>query len=241
MQQFRVRLDVVEAVAIAHRRAVATLPEHFILVSDGAADAILVTDDGGSEWPARIRLIREPEAVDGDTEVPSLLLAPQLVPAASNFAGTPLSVLDLAGRVTGTAGLGPMLLEQMAVVRLLGGRGAQISAFSRSEASYVAVCELGDLIATASASVCVGDLSCTVDAVAPELRLHAALDCSGTAAASLVEISGGTTLVSRSRHQSSQRLTWLAVHAMLCGDDADVLCQTALEEDLAEVRRVLPG
>jgi hypothetical protein len=223
--QFRVFCREPEAAHLGHRAALVSLPAHFRIVTQGPADVACVSSE---DAPPSVRIL----VCDGSETAGSTATIP-VVPARTYLPRMEADdCFDRARRrqfetiscliTVATAGRRPLfgaLLEQLAILRSLTAAEPSIGAFQRDARGYMAVIRIGT--ATASAIGRASSLArdtLQLDAVGKEHRLDITMDAATLARPATIRLFGSQGLrQAMPIHQSSHRLTWLKVHAFLCG------------------------
>jgi hypothetical protein len=224
-RQFTVSCRTSNAAGPDHRAVLASLPEHFRVVADGHADAaytslesppagarVLVCDCLGTARPAT----RIPT-------IPAWTYLPRMEADAcfAEARGRSFEVISCLITVADTAKgqLRHALLEQLAVLRTLTGAEPSIDAFQHDARGYRAVVRIGR-----AAGSMIGRVSplawdtLQLDAVGKDHRLDITMDAETLARPANIRLFGaGGLRQAMPNHQSSHRLTWLKVHAFLCG------------------------
>lgn len=254
-RQFTVRIAGTSPQAELHRQVLASLPEHFRIVPDGTADAILWSGGADGGRPTARVLVLDGGAAplapgDGTLVVPAPRYAPRLC-ADAGFArarAAPFKLITITGTVAVTGGAAAettTYLDLCACLRLLTPARPRIASLVRTNQCLAATLRLQGQPAVVSLSVvrspAAPDMS--LDAVGDTLRLCARLDAAAMARPGLIELNAadGCSRVP-AIYQHDHRLTWQDVHAVLTGGEPRWRYrQDDRDEDAAELRAALAG
>jgi len=247
VKRYRVRLDGASETTVRHRAALASLPEHFEIVENGP-DAVLASGTA-VEAGAAVVVAADPLAIakPGTVALPAMQFAPRLFaePFAKSLKPASCLLYDSLVRVdrSGTDGLRAALLEQLAALRLIAGETIRLTRFVRVGGGYLAEGALSGRSAmvalTGVASTSSGP-AFALRAAGLDRRVEIEIDEEATARPARIstfDIDGASQppLI----HQNSDRLTWVAAHAILSGEPAVFYGGDAWRNDLAEVSRVV--
>lgn len=247
MRRYRVQLEGSAETTARHRIALASLPEHFETV-ESEPDSVLAS--GLAVEPGVTVVVAADPLIVPETEavaLPAMRFASRLFSAPMARSPQPSSYLlyDSLVRLdrSGTDGLRAALLEQLAVLRLIEGDGVRLIRFLRVGDGYLAEGALPNRSATAALTG-VGSgapgPAFTLIAAGLDRRLEIQIDDAAIARpARLLAFDVDGALTPSLTHQSSDRLTWLAAHAILSGKAAVSYGGDAWRNDLAEVNRVV--
>jgi hypothetical protein len=226
-----------------HASVLATLPEHFqILEGSAAADVELM------DHPAVLDGLLQVSARAGTAKlaIPALRFAPQLLGVVEPRSGD-FSLINLVATTQsgGDAVWRALLLEQLAVLRVLLGARPRVGSIHRAANGYIARLAVEDRPVLISVSAHVSPLKETalaVHAVGPCLRLEASIDNPAIAKPARIHVHDANGTRERAAtYQSSCRLVWLAVHAALRGAPPSAgYPLAAFDDDVAEVLAINP-
>jgi hypothetical protein len=247
MRKYKARLSGQIHTAKIHRFALASLPEHFEIVEDGPADAVLVSG-AGTVGGARVGVAADP-LLDIDTDavlIPAMRFAPRLFaePMVVGARSVSYALYDSVIRLdrAGVDGLRAALLEQLAGLRAITGQALRLTKFARIGDGYLGV---GALSQGNAAVALTGVASShgpkfTLHAVSLDRRLEIGIDDDAIARPTQVQVFSADGVTQAALvHQSSRRLTWLGAHALLSGGGQEVYDGRAWRADLAEVFRTV--
>jgi len=253
-RQYSCVVGVGTEAANSHRRALASIPNHFRIVETGPADVVLWghradADLASARAVVLDDLLAAPAAASSARLViPALRFLP-LLSANGLFelaAGRKFTSLELNSTVPveTTNGLALSLLEQLAILRILSGSRASVAMLNSFGTGYLSIAKLGHPDTAVSLSAVLGghdegDLS--VQAVSPTERIEAHIGAGATARpASIVHFDSKGSSQTIPLRQNSLRLTWLSAHEVLSDGGATVPYDLSmLLDDLATVRGAL--
>jgi hypothetical protein len=153
MRQFTVSVGHGRAAAL-HRKALASLPDHFRIVESGSIDAVLLADETASKIEgARLIVLGDLAAIKASfgaatAVVPAFRYVPRLAfghfPFPVETSG--FALFDLVTTVTTNdcEGLRFSLIEQLAILRALTGGKASLLNVHRVNAGYLANAAVSD-------------------------------------------------------------------------------------------------
>jgi hypothetical protein len=231
-QQFTVRIEGAQGHAALHRQVLASLPEHFRIVTQGNADASLWSGDDPPPGDPRVSVLADlavpKRLTPGPLVIPAARFAPRLA-ADAGFArvrGNTFRLINAVATFT-PSNNEPELrayLDALAAIRLLTGARPRIASLDKTRHGFAVTLTLEGkssvvtLAAVRQTSAAADTL--TLDAISDTLRLHARLDAGAMARPGCIELSdAGGSSHAPSVHQNDHRLTWLAAHAVLSGSD----------------------
>jgi hypothetical protein len=236
-----------------HRSALASLPRHFRLVETGDADAVLATDEL-REGIENARVVVHPHPGDisrgpasAPVIVPALRFAPRLFaePLVKRAGSSSYALIDsvICAEIGTRSAVRSALLEQMAALRALIGRPIRLTAFASAGDGYLALGATerrGDIITLTGVPAPLGRAELAVRAICQASRLEATISAETIARPSRIQLFGPNGVTQGPLiHQSSDRLTWLAVHEYLARAKTPPYGEPELRADLTEIDRHL--
>lgn len=224
-RQFTVSCREPNAAGLGHRAVLASLPAHFRVVTDGPADAACATSESP---PAGVRVLvgDASETAHSTTTIPIMpawTYLPRMEADACFAEARSRSFEMISCLITVAAAakgeLFEALLEQLAILRALTGTEPSVGAFQHDAKGYRAVVRIGPAAASLIGRVSpLARDTLQLDAVGKKHRLDIAMDAATLARPAIIRLFGSDGLrQAMPIHQSSHRLTWLKVHAFLCG------------------------
>jgi hypothetical protein len=244
-----IRLQGTEASVARHRRALATLTEHFEIVEQGLADIALVGGDVAAPI-GRILVASESSIFFEDVReiqvIPLLRFAPRLFaePLRRRSLAADYAIVDCLIKIdiADRDAIRSALLEQLAAVHATTGRSARIKRFRRVGEGYLAEGELGEgggVVALSGVFSQAAGAAFSLNTAGEECRLEIEVDDDAVARPARVSIfdAAGTAHLP-AIHQSSDRLTWLIAFALARGERPDGYFGPQWRMDVREVQRV---
>jgi len=248
-RQFTVSCRKSNAAGPDHRAVLASLPAHFRVVADGHADAAYTSLESP---PAGARVLvcdcletacstAAIPTIPAWTYLPRMEADPCFAEARSQSFEMISCLITVADAAKGQ--LRQALLEQLAVLRTLTGAEPSVRAFQHDARGYRAVVRVGS-----AAGSMIGRVSplawdtLQFDAVGKEHRLDITMDAETLARPASIRLFGaGGLRQAMPIHQGSHRLTWLKVHAFLCGRIRASELPTVNAADVDAVARSFDG
>jgi hypothetical protein len=238
-RQFTVSCRDSSSAERSHRATLASLPGHFRVVSDGPADAAYASFQNPL---AGVRAVVFDAAEQAQMKpavfaIPAWSYLPRLE-ADACFVEACTRPYGLITCVTAVAEgderyLRSALLEQLAILRRFGSADPSISVFQRDAKGYLAVVKIGQAMASLIGRVSpLAQDELQLQAVGANYRFDIAMDAVTLARPAIIRLFGAEgAREAMPVHQSSHRLTWLKVHALLSGliSTSDLVLAHALD------------
>ena len=225
--------------------SLASIPAHFRVVVDGAADVAYTST---ADPPGDVRIV----VFDVPPRAPSTLTIPVTpawtfltrMEADACFAEActqSFTVISCVVTVAGTEErrLRAAFLEQLAILRKLTGADPAVRAFRRNARGYVADVSVGPVSALMIGKVSpLAQAELQLDAVGADHRLEVSMDATTPARPAVIRLFGADGLSEAMPiYQSSHRLTWLKIHAFLSGSIAASDLPIVNTDDVAAIAR----
>ena len=257
MNRFRVLLAGSAIETERHRRALASLPNHFEIVESERADIYLHSQsDGIGEYPNNSALVLdEPTRMfEPIFEHVRVLPAFQYLPliqeiptikAGSTFSLTNIEITCLNAH-TSESSIASCLFEILAIIRVLTGKAADVDAHTKIENGLLIAGHVADESTSFAISIFRSPLNfgeINILGVSKSERVSIAIQSDQTAQPGKIRLFDKTgSSQSWPLHQNSHRLTWLAAYKLAAKNSSSKLYnEIDLEADCSAAKMVPLG